>query len=76
MQKKRGDTDVCLEIINAYIHPFDHIQKVCSQNEGSAWMVEHARRMLELLKVFQPGINIVRQFQQPIISSLAVKKKK
>ena len=49
------------EKIDANVDSFHHVQKVTLEDEGLPRMIEHPRRQLQLLEVFQIRVNIVRE---------------
>ena len=56
-------TDMAFEKIDANVDSFHHVQKVTLEDEGLPRMIEHPRRRLQLLEVFQIRVNIVRELQ-------------
>lgn len=52
---------MAFEKIDANVDSFHHVQKVTLKDEGLPRMIEHSRRRLQLLEVFQIRVNIVRE---------------
>lgn len=44
---------MCLEKVDADVDALDHVQEVGLEDEGFAWVVEHPRRVLQLLEIMQ-----------------------
>ena len=34
------------EVLYAYVHSLEHVEEICLEDQGVAWMVEHARSVL------------------------------
>lgn len=62
---------MCLQVLDAYIDTFDHVQEISLQHKRFPGVIQHPRRMLELLEILQSSADFVGDVKQLVLRPVA-----